>query len=39
MNAFDNNKYLKLQAEKISERITKFNDKLYLEFGGKIFDD
>lgn len=39
MNAFDNEKYLKLQAEKISERITKFNNKLYLEFGGKIFDD
>ena len=39
MNAFDNNKYLKLQAEKISERIAKFNNKLYLEFGGKIFDD
>lgn len=37
--AFDNAKYLKLQAEKISERISKFNNKLYLEFGGKIFDD
>lgn len=37
--AFDNDKYLKLQAEKISERIEKFNNKLYLEFGGKIFDD
>ncbi len=39
MQAFNNNKYLELQAEKISERILKFNNKLYLEFGGKIFDD
>lgn len=39
MIAFDNNLYLKLQAEKIQTRITKFNNKLYLEFGGKIFDD
>lgn len=37
--AFDNEKYLQLQAEKISERIAQFNNKLYLEFGGKIFDD
>ncbi len=37
--AFDNDKYLKLQAEKISEKIAQFNNKLYLEFGGKIFDD
>ncbi len=37
--AFDNDKYLKLQMEKITERIEKFNNKLYLEFGGKIFDD
>ena len=39
MVAFNNNKYLELQAEKISERIKKFDNKLYLEFGGKIFDD
>ena len=39
MPAFNNEKYLKLQAEKISERIAQFNNKLYLEFGGKIFDD
>ena len=37
--AFDSNKYLELQTEKILERIKKFNHKLYLEFGGKIFDD
>ena len=37
--AFDNDKYLQLQAEKISEKIANFNNKLYLEFGGKIFDD
>ena len=36
---FDNNKYLKLQSEKIKERIAKFGGKLYLEFGGKLFDD
>lgn len=36
---FDNNKYLKLQSEKIKERINQFGGKLYLEFGGKIFDD
>jgi len=39
MNAFDNALYLKLQAEKITERIEQFHNKLYLEFGGKIFDD
>jgi len=39
MSAFNNEKYLKLQAQNISERISKFNNKLYLEFGGKIFDD
>ncbi len=38
-NGFDNNKYLRIQSEKIKERITKFGDKLYLEFGGKLFDD
>ena len=36
---FDNQKYLSLQSEKIKERIGKFGDKLYLEFGGKLFDD
>ena len=36
---FDNDKYLKLQSEKILERIKEFDNKLYLEFGGKIFDD
>ena len=36
---FDNELYIKLQSEKILERIKMFNDKLYLEFGGKLFDD
>ena len=36
---FDNEKYLKIQSEYIKERINKFGDKLYLEFGGKLFDD
>lgn len=36
---FDNEKYLKMQSEHIEERINKFGDKLYLEFGGKLFDD
>lgn len=36
---FDNNKYLQLQSEHIKERINQFGDKLYLEFGGKLFDD
>ena len=36
---FDNDKYLRLQSEHIRERISKFGDKLYLEFGGKLFDD
>ena len=36
---FDNDKYLKTQSEHIRERINKFGGKLYLEFGGKIFDD
>ena len=36
---FDNDKYLKLQSEKIQERIAAFGGKLYLEFGGKLFDD
>ena len=38
-NSFDNNKYLRLQSEKILERIDHFGGKLYLEFGGKLFDD
>lgn len=36
---FDNEKYLKMQSEHILERIAKFDNKLYLEFGGKLFDD
>lgn len=36
---FDNDKYLKIQSEHIKERIGQFGDKLYLEFGGKLFDD
>ncbi len=36
---FDNDKYLKIQSEHISERIGHFGGKLYLEFGGKLFDD
>lgn len=36
---FDNEKYLKMQSEHISERIAQFGNKLYLEFGGKLFDD
>lgn len=37
--SFDNQKYIKMQSEKILERISKFDNKLYLEFGGKLFDD
>lgn len=37
--AFDSKKYLKIQRENILKRIQKFGDKLYLEFGGKLFDD
>ena len=36
---FDNEKYLKMQSSHIKERIGKFDNKLYLEFGGKLFDD
>ena len=36
---FDNEKYLTMQSEHIRERISKFDNKLYLEFGGKLFDD
>lgn len=38
-NGFDNDKYLKIQTEHIKKRIAQFGDKLYLEFGGKLFDD
>ena len=37
--AFDKKLYLKIQREEIIKRAEKFNDKLYLEFGGKLFDD
>lgn len=37
--AFDNDKYLKLQSENILKRVATFDNKLYLEFGGKLFDD
>ncbi|HBM70349.1 MAG TPA: hypothetical protein DD377_03075, partial [Firmicutes bacterium] len=36
---FDNDKYLQMQSERIIERIGHFDNKLYLEFGGKLFDD
>ncbi|MDE5674277.1 MAG: DUF1846 domain-containing protein [Muribaculaceae bacterium] len=36
---FDNERYLKIQSEHIKERISKFGNKLYLELGGKLFDD
>ena len=36
---FDNDKYLSMQSEKIRERISNFGGKLYMEFGGKLFDD
>ncbi|MBE6015106.1 MAG: DUF1846 domain-containing protein [Lachnospiraceae bacterium] len=36
---FDNDKYLKMQSEHIRDRISKFDNKLYLEFGGKLYDD
>lgn len=36
---FDNDLYLKVQSERIKERLKKFDNKLYLEFGGKLFDD
>ena len=37
--AFDNKKYLELQSKSILNRVNKFGNKLYLEFGGKLFDD
>ena len=36
---FDNEKYLQMQSEHIRQRIAQFGGKLYLEFGGKLFDD
>ncbi|NLF27993.1 MAG: DUF1846 domain-containing protein [Clostridiales bacterium] len=36
---FDNTQYIRLQSERIRERIEQFGGKLYLEFGGKLFDD
>lgn len=38
-HGFDNDKYLKIQSEHIKERIAQFGNKLYLELGGKLFDD
>ena len=38
-SGFDNKKYLKLQTDNILKKIEKFDNKLYLEFGGKLFDD
>ena len=39
IQGYDNDKYLKLQSQKIKERISLFGEKLYIEFGGKLFDD
>ena len=36
---FDHEKYVKIQSQHIRDRIAQFGDKLYLEFGGKLFDD
>ena len=36
---FDNDQYLRMQSEHIRDRIAQFGGKLYLEFGGKLFDD
>ena len=36
---FDNEKYIELQSKYIKERVDSFGDKLYLELGGKLFDD
>ena len=38
-HGFDNDKYLRIQSEHISERVAQFGNKLYLELGGKLFDD
>ena len=37
--SFDNQKYIELQSKHINDRIEQFGGKLYLEFGGKLFDD
>ena len=39
VKGFDNKKYLQMQSECIKERINQFGGKLYLEFGGKLYDD
>lgn len=36
---FDNEKYIEMQAKEINKRIDRFSNKLYMEFGGKLFDD
>ena len=36
---FDNDKYIRTQSEHIRKRLSQFGGKLYLEFGGKLFDD
>lgn len=36
---FSNEQYIKMQSEHIKDRIAQFDNKLYLEFGGKLFDD
>ena len=36
---FDEQKYIKLQTKNIKQRLKQFNNKLYMEFGGKLFDD
>ena len=36
---FDNEKYLEIQSQQIQKRINMFDNKLYLEMGGKLFDD
>ena len=36
---YDNEKYVKIQSDRIKERIATFGNKLYMEFGGKLFDD
>ena len=36
---FDNDKYISIQSQHIQERIAQFSGKLYLELGGKLFDD
>ncbi len=38
-DGFDNEKYIQMQSEHIEKRISSFGDKLYLELGGKLFDD